>query len=97
MDLGGGIVGIVDPNQIDSDDYDQIDVSHRIVTCNRVGAICLKLTVVLDPLLKRSLTQIAQMMEHEFIERNLNETSYSQNDLQLLAMLRYPSTGRWAL
>ena len=99
-DLGWGIIGIINPNDIDASDYDLIGVSHRVVTCEVNSPplsethgyrnnlqICFNTSIkeVIDPM------QITQMMDLEFNEKHTSEACevpYSQNDLNFVTQLK---------
>ncbi|PIK59809.1 hypothetical protein BSL78_03264 [Apostichopus japonicus] len=93
-DLGWGIVGMVDPDEVEICDHDSIGLSHLIVTCEvptpsqlddcREVHICFRTKVkeIMCP------EQVARMMELEFNEGNFGQTSYSQEDVQFLSTLK---------
>ncbi|KAJ8038832.1 hypothetical protein HOLleu_16372 [Holothuria leucospilota] len=94
-DLGWGIVGVVNAEEVQLSDHDPIGLSHFIVTsevadvtklsnCSNKVQVCFECNVkeIITPI------EVARLMELEFNERNLGEMSYSQDDKRFLSILQ---------
>ena len=101
-DLGWGIVGIVNPNGSEINDFDVIGTSHRILTCevpslSSDGQCQDGKTVTQDHVLFSFRTRIkelinpfsvAEMMDLDFSERTVDDTAYSQDDHKFLKRIQ---------
>ncbi|KAJ8026235.1 hypothetical protein HOLleu_34028 [Holothuria leucospilota] len=93
-DLGWGIVGITNPEQVRSD-HDAIGFSHFVVTAEvptavQIGKHCNKIQVCFKSNVREiiSPTQVNRLLELEFNERNVGDMSYSQDDKKFLTILK---------
>ena len=93
-DLGWGIVGLIDPNKVDTDD-DSIGVSHRILTYEVPHQLSVERSVAeVQISLKTSIKevinpqQVARMMEVDFNEHPLDEKIISQDDKKFMEIMQ---------
>ena len=100
-DLGWGIVGIVDPHQIEENNCDPIGVSHRILACEvppslpvsqgRAGtqehSKCTLFSIQSSTKEIINPSVINKMMELDFSERHSESQAMSQDDKQFLSKM----------
>ncbi|XP_063436812.1 uncharacterized protein LOC134718246 [Mytilus trossulus] len=91
-DLGWGIVGIVDPLQIDN--CDSIGFSHRTLALEVPNELSIKsgdsehVYFSFGSSVKEIIpSEVARMMELDFSDRNVNKISYSYDDKRFISIL----------